>query len=103
MGKTTDEEIANTVTTNDMMVGAQGEDIVILLLNCRMDHEKALRLAAWIVDDMMVGAQGEDIVIPLLNCRMDREKALRLAAWIVAIADPVREDFERIFAAVCST
>lgn len=42
-------------------------------------------------------------MILLLNCRMDREKALRLAAWIVAIADPAREDFERIFAAVCST
>jgi len=69
MGKPTDEEIANTVTTNDKMVVANGEDIVILLL----------------------------------NCRMDREKALRLAAWIVAIADPAREDFERIFAAVCST
>lgn len=45
----TADELANTDTTNDLMVGARGDDILILRLGRVLDREAALRLAAWIV------------------------------------------------------
>ena len=34
---------------------------------------------------------------------MPKDKALRLAAWIVALADPVGDDFQKVFDAVRNT
>lgn len=65
-----DEEIE---TTNDFLIGSNGETISFLL-------SPTNRLTG-----------------------LDKETALRTAAWLVALADPLQERFSKVLEAVMST
>lgn len=42
-------ETAEIDTTNDLMIGGRGEEIVIMLPKQRLNHAEALRAAAYLV------------------------------------------------------
>jgi len=54
-------------------------------------------------DGFIVGGRGDKIAIMAWNREITKDQALNLAAWLVALADPGRERFEKIFNAVCNT
>ena len=54
-------------------------------------------------EGFMVGSRGDKIAILAFDKEITREQALNLAAWLVALVDPLGDEFQRYFKAVCNT
>lgn len=55
-------------TSNDFLVGAQGNNVVVMLAGISMDRPAALRLAAWLVAcSMAEPAEFDRVLTAVLN------------------------------------